>query len=104
MKIAGEKNILSSSTNPTRPFTINTLDEHLDMMMVCHHLNPGIPEDVAFTESRIRGETIAAEDVLHDIGARSMHSSDSQAIGRVGEVTTRETKKLSKTKGRERRE
>jgi urease subunit alpha len=98
MKIDGEKN-LSSSANPTRPFTINTLDEHLDMMMVCHHLNPGIPEDVAFTESRIRGETIAAEDVLHDIGALS-----SQAIGRVGEVTTRETKKLSKTKGRERRE
>ena len=70
MKIAGEKNILPSSTNPTRPFTINTLDEHLDMMMVCHHLNPGIPEEVAFAESRIRGERIAAEDVLHDIGAQ----------------------------------
>ncbi|HTH21000.1 MAG TPA: urease subunit alpha [Nitrososphaeraceae archaeon] len=87
MKIAGEKNVLPSSTNPTRPFTINTLDEHLDMMMVCHHLNPAISEDVAFAESRIRAETIAAEDVLHDIGALSMYSSDSQAMGRVGEVT-----------------
>jgi urease subunit alpha len=79
---------LPSSTNPTRPFTINTLDEHLDMMMVCHHLNPAVSEDVAFAESRIRAETIAAEDVLHDIGALSMYSSDSQAMGRVGEVTT----------------
>ena len=98
MKIAGEKNILPSSTNPTRPFTINTLDEHLDMMMVCHHLNPGIPEDVAFAESRIRGETIAAEDVLHDIGALSMYSSDSQAMGRVGEVTTRAWQTADKMK------
>ncbi|MGI0092857.1 MAG: urease subunit alpha [Nitrosotalea sp.] len=89
MKIASEKNILPSSTNPTRPFTVNTIEEHLDMMMVCHHLNPSIPEDVAFAESRIRSETIAAEDVLHDIGALSMYSSDSQAMGRVGEVTTR---------------
>ncbi|MEM4391779.1 MAG: urease subunit alpha [Candidatus Nitrosotenuis sp.] len=89
MKIAGEKNILPSSTNPTRPFTVNTIAEHLDMMMVCHHLNSSVPEDVAFAESRIRGETIAAEDILHDIGAISMYSSDSQAMGRVGEVTTR---------------
>jgi urease subunit alpha len=89
MKIAGEKNILPSSTNPTRPFTVNTLDEHLDMMMVCHHLNPSVPEDVAFAESRIRYETIAAEDVLHDLGALSMYSSDSQAMGRVGEVNRR---------------
>jgi urease subunit alpha len=89
MKIAGERNILPSSTNPTRPFTVNTLEEHLDMMMVCHHLSPSIPEDVAFAESRIRAETIAAEDVLHDIGALSMYSSDGQAMGRVGEVTTR---------------
>ncbi|HJT48426.1 MAG TPA: urease subunit alpha [Nitrososphaeraceae archaeon] len=89
MKIAGEKNILPSSTNPTRPFTVNTLDEHLDMMMVCHHLNPSVPEDVAFAESRIRYETIAAEDVLHDMGALSMYSSDSQAMGRVGEVNRR---------------
>ncbi|SRR5579885_696369 len=89
MKIAGEKNILPSSTNPTRPFTVNTLEEHLDMMMVCHHLNPSVREDVAFAESRIRGETIAAEDVLHDIGALSMYSSDSQAMGRVGEVSIR---------------
>ncbi|MDQ3903799.1 MAG: urease subunit alpha [Thermoproteota archaeon] len=89
MKIAGEKNILPSSTNPTRPFTVNTLDEHLDMMMVCHHLSPSVPEDVAFAESRIRYETIAAEDVMHDIGALSMYSSDSQAMGRVGEVNRR---------------
>jgi urease subunit alpha len=89
MKVAGEKNILPSSTNPTRPFTVNTIAEHLDMMMVCHHLNSSVPEDVAFAESRIRGETIAAEDILHDIGAISMYSSDSQAMGRVGEVTTR---------------
>jgi len=98
MKIAGEKNILPSSTNPTRPFTINTLDEHLDMMMVCHHLNPAISEDVAFAESRIRAETIAAEDVLHDIGALSMYSSDSQAMGRVGEVTTRAWQTADKMK------
>ncbi len=98
MRIAGERNILPSSTNPTRPFTINTLDEHLDMMMVCHHLNPSIPEDVAFAESRIRAETIAAEDVLHDIGALSMYSSDSQAMGRVGEVTIRAWQTADKMK------
>lgn len=98
MKIAGEKNILPSSTNPTRPFTINTLDEHLDMMMVCHHLNPAVSEDVAFAESRIRAETIAAEDVLHDIGALSMYSSDSQAMGRVGEVATRAWQTADKMK------
>ena len=103
MKIAGEANILPSSTNPTRPFTVNTLQEHLDMMMVCHHLNPSVPEDVSFAESRIRAETIAAEDVLHDIGAISMMSSDSQAMGRVGEVTTRNWQtadKMKKLKGR----
>ena len=81
--------MLPSSTNPTRPYTVNTVDEHLDMLMVCHHLDPGIPEDVAFAESRIRRETIAAEDILHDLGAFSMISSDSQAMGRVGEVITR---------------
>jgi urease subunit alpha len=86
---AGEANILPSSTNPTRPYTVNTIDEHLDMLMVCHHLNPEIPEDVAFAESRIRRETIAAEDILHDLGAFSMMSSDSQAMGRVGETTLR---------------
>ena len=85
----GESNVLPSSTNPTRPYTINTLDEHLDMLMVCHHLDPAIAEDVAFAESRIRSETIAAEDILHDLGAISMMSSDSQAMGRVGEVITR---------------
>ncbi|QBE66949.1 urease subunit alpha [Pseudoduganella lutea] len=85
----GESNVLPSSTNPTRPFTVNTLDEHLDMLMVCHHLDPAIAEDVAFAESRIRRETIAAEDILHDIGAISMMSSDSQAMGRVGEVVLR---------------
>ena len=98
MKIAGERNILPSSTNPTRPFTVNTLEEHLDMMMVCHHLSPSIPEDVAFAESRIRAETIAAEDVLHDIGALSLYSSDSQAMGRVGEVTTRAWQTADKMK------
>ncbi|CAH1672232.1 MULTISPECIES: urease subunit alpha [unclassified Chelatococcus] len=86
---AGEENILPSSTNPTRPYTINTIDEHLDMLMVCHHLSPQIPEDVAFAESRIRKETIAAEDILHDLGAFSMMSSDSQAMGRIGETTLR---------------
>ena len=85
IKIAGELNALPSSTNPTRPYTVNTLDEHLDMLMVCHHLNPAVPEDVAFAESRIRGETIAAEDILHDLGAISIISSDSQAMGRIGE-------------------
>jgi urease subunit alpha len=89
IKVCGEPNVLPSSTNPTRPFTVNTLDEHLDMLMVCHHLDPSLPEDVAFAESRIRGETIAAEDILHDLGAISMMSSDSQAMGRVGEVITR---------------
>jgi urease subunit alpha len=85
IKIAAHPNVLPSSTNPTRPFTVNTLDEHLDMLMVAHHLNPGVPEDVAFAESRIRAETMAAEDVLHDIGVLSMYSSDSQAMGRIGE-------------------
>jgi urease subunit alpha len=89
IKACGEPNVLPSSTNPTRPYTVNTVDEHLDMLMVCHHLDPGIPEDIAFAESRIRRETIAAEDVLHDLGAFSMISSDSQAMGRVGEVITR---------------
>src|SRR5687767_6182487 len=89
IKACGEANVLPSSTNPTRPYTVNTLDEHLDMLMVCHHLDPAIPEDVAFAESRIRRETIAAEDILHDLGALSMISSDSQAMGRVGEVITR---------------
>lgn len=87
--LCGDPNVLPSSTNPTRPYTINTIDEHLDMLMVCHHLDKSIPEDVAFAESRIRGETIAAEDILHDIGAISMISSDSQAMGRVGEVICR---------------
>jgi urease subunit alpha len=85
----GQSNVLPSSTNPTRPYTVNTLDEHLDMLMVCHHLDPAIAEDVAFAESRIRRETIAAEDILHDLGAISMMSSDSQAMGRVGEVVMR---------------
>ncbi len=89
LRVCGEPNVLPSSTNPTRPFTVNTLEEHLDMLMVCHHLDPSLPEDVAFAESRIRGETIAAEDLLHDMGAISMMSSDSQAMGRVGEVVTR---------------
>jgi len=89
IKVCGETNVLPSSTNPTRPYTVNTIDEHLDMLMVCHHLSPSIPEDVAFAESRIRRETIAAEDILHDLGAFSMISSDSQAMGRVGEVITR---------------
>lgn len=89
IKAAGYANVLPSSTNPTRPFTINTIDEHLDMLMVCHHLDPAIAEDIAFAESRIRRETIAAEDILHDLGAFSMMSSDSQAMGRVGEVIIR---------------
>jgi urease subunit alpha len=89
IKIASMPNVLPSSTNPTRPFTVNTIAEHLDMLMVCHHLNPMVPEDVAFAESRIRPETIAAEDILHDLGVFSMISSDSQAMGRVGEVVTR---------------
>src|SRR6201994_4659296 len=89
IKVAGLPNVLPSSTNPTRPFTVNTLDEHLDMLMVCHHLDPSIAEDIAFAESEIRRETIAAEDILHDLGAFSMISSDSQAMGRVGEVILR---------------
>jgi urease subunit alpha len=89
IKACGEANILPSSTNPTRPYTVNTVDEHLDMLMVCHHLDPSIPEDVAFAESRIRRETIAAEDILHDLGAFSMIASDSQAMGRIGEVISR---------------
>ncbi|AZG15090.1 MULTISPECIES: urease subunit alpha [Cupriavidus] len=89
IKVCGEANVLPSSTNPTRPYTVNTLDEHLDMLMVCHHLDPSIAEDIAFAESRIRRETIAAEDILHDLGAFSMISSDSQAMGRVGEVILR---------------
>lgn len=89
IKACGYSNVLPSSTNPTRPYTTNTIDEHLDMLMVCHHLDPSIPEDIAFAESRIRRETIAAEDIMHDLGALSMLSSDSQAMGRVGEVITR---------------
>ena len=89
IRVAGEPNVLPSSTNPTRPYTVNTLAEHLDMLMVCHHLNPSVPEDVAFAESRIRAETMAAEDVLHDLGVLSMYSSDSQAMGRVGETFIR---------------
>jgi len=98
MKIVQEDNVLPSSTNPTRPFTRNTIDEHLDMLMVCHHLDSSIPEDVAFAESRIRAETIAAEDILHDLGALSMISSDSQAMGRVGEVITRTWQTADKMK------
>ncbi|HEX3377399.1 MAG TPA: urease subunit alpha [Candidatus Acidoferrales bacterium] len=98
IKVCGELNCLPSSTNPTMPFTVNTLNEHLDMLMVCHHLSPSIPEDVAFAESRIRAETIAAEDVLHDIGAISMMSSDSQAMGRIGEVITRTWQTADKMK------
>ena len=103
VKLAGEMNVLPSSTNPTRPYTVNTIDEHLDMLMVCHHLDKRIPEDVAFAESRIRKETIAAEDILHDIGAFSMISSDSQAMGRVGEVlirTWQTADKMKKQRGR----
>jgi urease subunit alpha len=98
IRVCGEPNCLPSSTNPTMPFTINTMDEHLDMLMVCHHLNPSIPEDLAFAESRIRAETIAAEDVLHDLGAISMMSSDSQAMGRVGEVIIRTWQTADKMK------
>jgi urease subunit alpha len=99
IKVCGQANVLPSSTNPTRPYTMNTLDEHLDMLMVCHHLSPSIPEDVAFAESRIRRETIAAEDMLHDLGAFSMISSDSQAMGRVGEVIIRCWQTAHKMKG-----
>jgi urease subunit alpha len=98
LRVCGEANVLPSSTNPTRPFTVNTLDEHLDMLMVCHHLDRSIPEDVAFAESRIRGETIAAEDVLHDTGALSIIASDSQAMGRVGEVICRTWQTAAKMK------
>jgi urease subunit alpha len=98
IKLCGLPNVLPSSTNPTRPFTVNTVDEHLDMLMVCHHLDPHIPEDVAFAESRIRRETIAAEDILHDLGAFSMMSSDSQAMGRVGEVIIRTWQTADKMK------
>jgi urease subunit alpha len=103
IKICGDENVLPSSTNPTRPFTVNTLEEHLDMLMVCHHLDKSIPEDVAFAESRIRRETIAAEDILHDMGAFSIIASDSQAMGRVGEVLTRTWQtadKMKKQRGR----
>ncbi|WP_407308957.1 urease subunit alpha [Desulfosporosinus sp. SB140] len=103
IKIAGEPNILPSSTNPTRPYTLNTIDEHLDMLMVCHHLDSKVPEDVAFADSRIRAETIAAEDILHDLGVFSMVSSDSQAMGRVGEViirTWQTADKMKKQRGR----
>ncbi|PZU23436.1 urease subunit alpha [Allorhizobium borbori] len=98
IKICGQKNVIPSSTNPTRPYTVNTLAEHLDMLMVCHHLSPSIPEDIAFAESRIRKETIAAEDILHDIGAFSIISSDSQAMGRVGEVAIRTWQTADKMK------
>ena len=97
-RLCGEPNVLPSSTNPTMPFTRNTLDEHLDMLMVCHHLSPNVPEDVAFADSRIRPETIAAEDVLHDLGAFSMMSSDSQAMGRIGEVICRTWQTADKMK------
>jgi urease subunit alpha len=103
IKICGEEHVLPSSTNPTRPFTVNTLEEHLDMLMVCHHLDKAIPEDVAFAESRIRRETIAAEDILHDMGAFSIIASDSQAMGRVGEVlirTWQTADKMKKQRGR----
>ncbi|RVU38917.1 urease subunit alpha [Hwanghaeella grinnelliae] len=98
IKVCGESNVLPSSTNPTRPYTVNTLEEHLDMLMVCHHLDPSIPEDVAFAESRIRKETIAAEDILHDMGAFSIIASDSQAMGRVGEVLIRTWQTADKMK------
>lgn len=99
LRVCAEPNVIPSSTNPTRPFTVNTIDEHLDMLMVCHHLDSSIPEDVAFAESRIRAETIAAEDLLHDLGAISIISSDSQAMGRVGEVITRTWQTADKMRG-----
>jgi urease subunit alpha len=98
MEMASFPNVLPSSTNPTRPYTVNTLEEHLDMLMVCHHLDPSVPEDIAFADSRIRKETIAAEDILHDLGVFSMISSDSQAMGRVGEVITRTWQTADKMK------
>ena len=103
IKLCGEENVIPSSTNPTRPYTVNTIEEHLDMLMVCHHLDKSIPEDVAFAESRIRKETIAAEDILHDVGAMSIIASDSQAMGRVGEViirTWQTADKMKKQRGR----
>ncbi|MBL1404638.1 MAG: urease subunit alpha, partial [Rhizobiales bacterium] len=103
IKICGQQNVIPSSTNPTRPYTVNTLEEHLDMLMVCHHLDANIPEDIAFAESRIRKETIAAEDILHDLGAFSIIASDSQAMGRVGEVlirTWQTADKMKKQRGR----
>src|SRR5204863_3285387 len=103
IKLCGLANVIPSSTNPTRPYTVNTVAEHLDMLMVCHHLDPRIAEDVAFAESRIRKETIAAEDILHDLGALSMMSSDSQAMGRLGEViirTWQTADKMKKQRGR----
>lgn len=98
IRLSGEANVLPSSTNPTRPYTVNTIDEHLDMLIVCHHLNPSVPEDIAFAESRIRAETIAAEDVLHDLGILSMYSSDSQAMGRVGETFAKAIQTADKMK------
>ena len=103
IKVCGQNNVIPSSTNPTRPYTVNTVDEHLDMLMVCHHLDSSIPEDIAFAESRIRKETIAAEDILHDMGAFSIIASDSQAMGRVGEVlirTWQTADKMKKQRGR----
>src|SRR6185369_10602704 len=98
IRVCGLPNVLPSSTNPTMPFTRNTMDEHIDMLMVCHHLSPSIPEDVAFADSRIRAETIGAEDILHDIGAISMMSSDSPAMGRIGEVICRTWQTADKMK------
>lgn len=98
IRVCSLPNVIPSSTNPTRPYTINTLDEHLDMLMVCHHLDKSNPEDIAFAESRIRGETIGAEDILHDVGAISIISSDSQAMGRIGEVVTRTWQTADKMK------
>lgn len=98
IQVVSSTNVIPSSTNPTRPYTRNTLDEHLDMLMVCHHLDKNLREDVAFAESRIRAETIAAEDILHDIGAISIISSDSQAMGRIGEVVTRTWQTADKMK------
>ena len=98
IKVCGAANVIPSSTNPTRPYTVNTVDEHLDMLMVCHHLDPSIAEDIAFAESRIRKETIAAEDILHDLGAFSIIASDSQAMGRVGEVLLRTWQTADKMK------
>ena len=98
IRVCGLPNVLPSSTNPTMPFTRNTMDEHIDMLMVCHHLSPSIPEDVAFADSRIRAETIGAEDILHDLGAISMMSSDSQAMGRIGEVICRTWQTADKMK------